>query len=275
MASKSRRIDAVEIDAVKIDAVMVDAVIFDLDDTLIDWAEPSLTWTEFTRPRVEAVRRYLLGCGHQLPEAREFHEIIDAVTRQTWAEVKEDWLIPSMGEVLCRVFADLGLDTGRIDIEEVLRRYDWGPMPGVVPYPDAHQVLAALRQHGYKIGLLTNSFLPMWMRDAELRAYGLMEYLDARLSSGDVGYLKPHPAIYEAILQMLEASPERTVFVGDRPQHDIAGANEAGLISVLIDPPHLDRELDGVLPDFTITSLSELLPILDALTSPVARPQGR
>lgn len=264
MASKSKRIDAVKIDA----------VIFDLDDTLIDWAEPSLTWTEFTRPKVEEVRCYLVGCGHQLPESDEFHDIVEAAMRQTWADAREDWIIPSMGEVLGRIFTELGLDTGQIDIDEVLRRYDWGPVPGVVLYPDTHQVLAALRRHGYKIGLLTNSFLPMWMRDVELQAYGLMEYLDARLTSGDVGYLKPHPAIYQAMLEMLEASPERAVFVGDRPQHDIAGANEAGLISVLIDPPHLERELDGVQPDFTITSLSELLPILDELSSPQGRPQG-
>lgn len=255
MASKSKRIDAVKIDA----------VIFDLDDTLIDWAEPTLTWTEFTRPKVEEVHRFLIDCGHQLPEADDFHNAVEEAMRGTWAEARQDWLIPSIGEVLCRVLDRLGLDTGRIDVDELLRLYDWGPMPGVVLYPDTHQVLSALRQSGYKIGLLTNSFMPMWMRDIELDAYGLTQYLDARLTSGDVGYLKPHPAIYEAILEMLEASPDRSVFVGDRPEHDIAGANEAGLISVLIDPPHLNRELDGVQPDFTITSLSELLPILDEL----------
>jgi FMN phosphatase YigB (HAD superfamily) len=92
-----------------------------------------------------------------------------------------------------------------------------------------------------------------------------MPFLDARITSGDVGYLKPHPEIYEHILKMLELKPEQAVFVGDRPQNDIAGANIAGLTSVLISPPHLDRDLEGVVPDYTITTLSELLPLLENL----------
>jgi FMN phosphatase YigB (HAD superfamily) len=53
--------------------------------------------------------------------------------------------------------------------------------------------------------------------------------------------------------------------VGDRPSHDIAGANATGMISILMAPPHFNRGLDGVEPDFTINRLEELLPILDNL----------
>lgn len=243
----------------------IDAVIFDLDDTLIDWAKPSVTWQEFTRPKTDNIHSFLIANGHDVPPAEDFHAIVDQAMRDTWTEAKKTWIIPSIAEILCLVFADLGLDVGRIDIDEILRLYNWGPLPGVVPYPDTVPVLETLHQQGYKIGLLTNSFLPMWMRDVELRAYDLIDYLDARVTSGDVGYLKPHPAIYYSILDMLGTKPERAVFVGDRPVNDIAGANGAGLTSVLIDPPHLNRELDGVVPDFTIRTLSELLPFLESL----------
>jgi hypothetical protein len=37
------------------------------------------------------------------------------------------------------------------------------------------------------------------------------------------------------------------------------------MISVLIVPPHLKRELNGVQPGYIIERLSELLPILDKL----------
>ena len=143
--------------------------------------------------------------------------------------------------------------------------YDWQPMAGVVPYPETISVLQHLRQSGYKIGLITNAMLPMWMRDVELRHYQLLEYFDVRLTSGDVGYIKPHPAIYHTALKQLDTQPAQAIFVGDRPENDVAGANNAGMISVWMDPPHLSNELNGVQPDFTITQLNELLPILEQL----------
>ena len=249
----------------------IEAVIFDLDDTLIDWGGQSITWEQFFGPRTNAIHGYLSGQNQNLPPADEFYAIIDQATRATWEKAKKTWIIPTIGEMLLEVFEDLGLDTSQIDMEEVLEIYDWGPLPGVKPYKDTIPVLEELRRRGYKIGLMTNSFLPMWMRDVELEAYDLLPYLDARLTAADVGYLKPHPKIYLRTPELLETSPEKAVFVGDRPKNDIVGANESGLVSVLINPPHLDRDLDGVVPDFIITSLTELLHILDGLNSPHRR----
>lgn len=146
-----------------------------------------------------------------------------------------------------------------------VRAYDWGLIPGVVPFDDTLSVLEHLKNDGYKLGLITNAMQPIWMRDIELRAFGILDYLDVRLTSGDVGFMKPHPFIYWQALELLEVKPEESIFVGDRPANDIAGANDAGLTSVLMAPPHLNRELNGVRPNFTISSLSELLPILAQL----------
>lgn len=243
----------------------VEAIVFDLDDTLISWAQPTVSREDFYRPRVGAIRAYMTELGHKLPVGDDFFQIVDEAVFATWAEAKKTWQIPSFGTVLCFIFADLGINADQVDVNEVLKVFNWGPRPGVVLFPDTIPVLEALRRRGYRIGMLTNSFLPMWVRDAELRAYEILDYLEVRITAADVGYLKPHPQIYLEMMDALQTEPERTVFVGDRPKNDIAGANNFGLISVLMDPPHLDRELNGIVPDYTISSLSELLPILDSL----------
>lgn len=243
----------------------IEAVIFDLDDTLLDWSQPALEWHEFTRPMADNVYDHLAEQGHSLGDRDRFFHLLRDQVEKEWERAKEDWSGANFGKALQKTLQAAGADMERLNLEEVLRAYDWRPMPGVDLYDDARAVLDELRKRGYQIGLITNSFLPMWMRDVELEHYGLIDYFDARLTSGDAGYMKPHPAIYEQMLELLEVPAERAVFVGDRPQNDIAGANETGLISILIDPPHLDRELNGIIPDFTITRLSDLLPILEKL----------
>jgi putative hydrolase of the HAD superfamily len=243
----------------------IEAVIFDLDDTLISWSEPAVEWEVFHLGRVEKVYNYLVESGHSLPETKDFHQFIRERVRKTWDDARGKWVIASIGEVMHQILVDLKIDADQIDMRALLELYNWGVYPGVIPFEDTHDVLEELRRRQYKIGLVTNSIFPMWMRDVELVEYDIMKFFDARITSGDVGYLKPHPEIYEHILQLLDVRPEQAVFVGDRPTNDIAGANEAGLISVLMAPPHLKRELNGIVPDYTINSLTELLPLLEKL----------
>lgn len=233
-----------------------------MDDTLIDWSGLQQGWEEINRPLVANVYSFLRELGHTMPEPGVFHSAFVRRVNEVWDQAAEDWSGPDFAEVLRRVCTDAGLDPNGLDVEALMRAYNWRPMPGVVPYPDTLAVLEALRASGYALGLVTNSYFPMWMRDVELAHYQLLDFFDVRMSACDAGHLKPHRAIFTQALERLGTEPERAVFVGDRPEHDIRGANDAGLISVLLDPPHLTRDLDGVAPDYTIGSLSELLPIL-------------
>lgn len=242
-----------------------EAVIFDLDDTLIDWSERSMSGAEINRRHMGYVYDFLSADGHTLPERDEFLDCFREVVVASWQEAKKTWAGVNFAQVLQDSLVACELDVSQIDLNAVMRAYDWQPMPGVRPYLDARPVLEAIKQRGYKIGLITNSMQPMWMRDVELEAYDILHFFDARVTSGDTGYMKPHPIIYRQLLAQLDVEPQRAVFVGDRPANDIAGANSVGLVSVLMDPPHLQRDLGDVQPDFTITQLRELLPILEKL----------
>jgi len=113
--------------------------------------------------------------------------------------------------------------------------------------------------------IVTNAFQPMWLRDAELKQHGILDYFPkCRVSAADAGYLKPHPAIFEHTLNQLGIQPEEAVFVGDNPIADIAGAQAAGMQAVLRVTTPVPPMLSGlIVPDAAINGLPELLPILD------------
>jgi FMN phosphatase YigB (HAD superfamily) len=250
----------------------IEAVIFDFDDTLIDWSAVGENYAVVIRPHINKLHAHLAASGQPVPDQETFSSTYRRVVSDAWTNANKTFTGVSFVRCLHHLLEQIGLDLDRIDLEAAMHAYGWGPVPDVVLFDDTLTVLQTLRRRGYKLGLVTNSMLPMWMRDVELEAYGLLPFFDARLTSGDVGYIKPHTAIYERILALLETSAERAAFVGDRPGNDIAGANASGLISVLMDPPHLNRALNGVEPDYTITQLSDLLPILAALEEETGSP---
>ncbi|MCB9419465.1 MAG: HAD family hydrolase [Ardenticatenaceae bacterium] len=243
----------------------VTAVLFDFDDTLIDWSHRTQSWEEISLGNIGNIHTYLTQAGHKLPDIGNFHQRYHKILGKSWERANLTWESVCFATVLEETFTACNLDLNQINLNTIMQVYGWEPMPGVVPYQDTIPVLQNLHQNGYKIGLITNAMLPMWMRDIELRHYQLLDYFDVRLSSGDVGYIKPHPAIYYEALKQIDTRPEQAIFVGDRPAYDIAGANNAGMISVWMDPPHLNETLDGIKADYTITSLTELLPILEDL----------
>lgn len=241
----------------------IQTVIFDLDDTLIDWSEEEVNWPEFFRPKNDAMYDYLVAQGFNLPCTPEvFSNRIRDLLVAEWADAKKDWRGASFVEVVRNLCTESGIDPDEVDIQAILKVHNWEPIPGVKLFVDTLPVLDYLQQAGYRLGLITNSHLPMWMRDVELEYYGLLHYFPARITSGDTGYMKPHPAIFWRMLGMLGLEPHQAIYVGDRPANDVAGANEVGMVSVWLDLPHLKRELEGIQPNFTITQLRELPAVL-------------
>jgi HAD superfamily hydrolase (TIGR01549 family) len=104
-------------------------------------------------------------------------------------------------------------------------------------YEDALPVLAELRGHGLKLGLVSNG-----SRDLEefVRHHALE--VDCVVGSRAFGRTKPHPEIFRHALALLEVEPQDAAMVGDSYEDDIEGARALGLQTFL-----LDR--DGRYPD--------------------------
>jgi putative hydrolase of the HAD superfamily len=88
-------------------------------------------------------------------------------------------------------------------------------------------MLAALRWR-YRLGLLSNlTHAPAAVRIID--HLGMTPFFDVVLVSGQLGYRKPHPRVFHALLEHFQVPKEQTVFVGDNLEADIQGAQQAGI----------------------------------------------
>lgn len=106
----------------------------------------------------------------------------------------------------------------------------------------AVETARALKDAGHRLGVVSNAEGRV-ERDLESAGYaGLFEtVVDSRL----VGVEKPDPAIFRIALERMNVAAEATIFLGDVPAVDIAGARAAGLTAVLLDRHNLYTEIEA------------------------------
>jgi putative hydrolase of the HAD superfamily len=111
-------------------------------------------------------------------------------------------------------------------------------------FDDALPVLAALKERGLKLGLVSNTG-----RDIdEFLAHHRLP-IDAALSSKTHGKVKPHPTIFRAVLARLEVEPEEAAMVGDSPEDDLEGARALGMRAFLVDREDAFPDAEDRIPD--------------------------
>ena len=233
------------------------AVFFDLDDTLCD-----------ARPAFEA------GLAAALAILNERHpNLSDAAMREAWREVHRPLFASlskkslSMAEVRDRRFPDLLRRLGipddalaaELDIE--LGRVQLGRLR---LFEDAG-IVEVFRFRGLHVGIVTNGAddaHPDSQR-TKAQALGLTDRVDALWISDATRRRKPDPQAFIPALTRAECRPEEALFVGDSPENDVAGANRAGIASVLLTRQGGIPGLAGDhVPTYAIRSLNELLSLV-------------
>jgi putative hydrolase of the HAD superfamily len=69
-----------------------------------------------------------------------------------------------------------------------------------------------------------------------LTAMGVASAIEVVITSVEIGWRKPHPAIYAAALDALGVVAADCTFVGDTRRPDYDGPRAAGIHALLIDP---------------------------------------
>lgn len=137
--------------------------------------------------------------------------------------------------------------------EQVREYFQTAYRPSVRPAPGSCETLQALRDAGYHLCLLSNRQEPYVDIAVEL---GLADYFDVILAAGEVGYWKPHPAVFHAAMARFPAlQPDACVYVGDNYYADGIGAEAAGMTPVIFDPDRLYTHI----PHHRIERIDQLL----------------
>jgi len=139
---------------------------------------------------------------------------------------------------------------------------EWAACQHFELYDDVPAVFRDLSAAGIRLGLISNSHRCLASFQSHFELHGL---ISATVSSSDHGFMKPHPSIFSAALQLVSVSAPEAVMVGDSVRQDVDGALAAGMRAVLLnrsrsEHDHLRALADRGVP--VISSLRELPAVL-------------
>lgn len=231
----------------------IEAVLFDLDETLID-AETGLReahdriskiLSTFFEQNMVQMDLNLLRSKIRLFDDRMNRE--SRYDRDVWwpilvSEVRSDLIVP----------ADLAHE---LTIEYWNAYSQHSP-----PYLDTILTLDYLRQRGYELGLVTDTDGTPGLKAQRINKLSFRDFFSVVIVAGeDTPELKPNPTPFLKASERLGVRYQSSVFVGDKPFTDIAGAKAAGMKTI-----HVQRRdwNSSVRADVTIVSLTDLLGIL-------------
>jgi HAD superfamily hydrolase (TIGR01549 family) len=247
----------------------ITAVLFDLGDTL--WHFPNMPPVDVIRGEtVGRLSRLLESWGYEATDGRMFlgRDIRLAVEEETSRAFHGDCIDPGYPELCRRVAARHGLDLSPQQGEELWESWNLGgQFLGRTLYADVLDTLRWLKGRGFRLGSVTNRGYGGPRFKQELHDLGLSDLFEVVVLSCEVGYMKPHPRIFEHALESMGLSAERTAMVGDNMRADVEGAGALGMTTIWrrpsLDEPVEDStdppETEGAArPDYAIESISDL-----------------
>lgn len=224
----------------------MNTLLFDLDDTLYDldlhrFCHVDHVWQDWLITLPPMMVPYVLQAAvtqriffKDMPDFLGQYGVQEPLLSQLCADSRATW------------FKDLRLDKG------------------VAPLLDT----LATR---YKLGLITNG--PSVIQRTKIVQLDLARWFTVMVVSEEFGVAKPDSAIFLHAATQLASNPADCVMIGDNPDADIRGAQAAGMQSVWIQRPELDKNpftravagypVDLPAPWRTIPHVCDILSVLE------------
>jgi putative hydrolase of the HAD superfamily len=236
----------------------LDVLCLDLDDTILDNRSSLLAaWRAVSE---------LTADRHEEIEADAAFEQLGLSTRWFWSDPDRlaqgrldlGWarhtIVSHLLEALSRPDADLTREASVLYSrlrEEGLRLHD-----GVLV------LLERFRARVPRLVLVTNGATQT--QRGKIERFELAGFFDHIQLEGEFGYGKPDRRVYENVLRVCDARPERCLMVGDNYEADVIGALEAGFEAAWIDVAGRGKPpLEPPRQHATVRSIAELAERMD------------
>jgi putative hydrolase of the HAD superfamily len=229
------------------------AVVFDLGGTLVEWPD----W-EGGAPAKWGYAYDTVRAAWDISATREeFVAAMRAAEKAHWERVDRDHWSGPPTELVGDGFRRLDLRVDDRALVAALDGYARAVAGWCTVFADTRDTLATLRERGYRLGLLSNTWWAAAWHNADLAAHGLAGMLDELVYTSDLPHSKPHASVFREVASRLGVVPEACVMIGDRQIDDVAGARAVGMRAIW------RRNGSGfpvsdVAPDATVDALAEL-----------------
>ncbi|NML53327.1 HAD family hydrolase [Streptomyces sp. R302] len=223
------------------------AVLWDVDDTIFDYAG-----ADRAGMRAHLAAEGLSGLHGSVEDALRLWKELTELHWRRYEDGLGDWRQQRRWRV--RDFLDRQ-ELADAETDAWFDRYVAHYEAAWELFPDALPVLDLLAAE-YRQAVLSNSSLHA--QEPKLRALGVRDHFEAVLCAAELGAAKPSAEAFHAACAALGLAPHEVAYVGDRPDIDALGAEEAGLHGIW-----LDRADTGGQPGLRrITDLHQLPPLL-------------
>ncbi|QVQ52890.1 HAD family hydrolase [Spiractinospora alimapuensis] len=227
----------------------VEAVLFDWGGTLTPW----LT-VDTRRIWVEAARRV------DPDRAEELGGRLATADGALWQRSKAEFHAFTQEDV----FREAGIPLSTAALDTLREEWEHATFTD----PQVPGMLAALRERGLSVGILSNTPWPREWHEGWLRRDGVLDSFDGSVFTSEIPWNKPHAEAFRAGMAAIGVTrPQSCVYVGDRLFEDVWGPQQLGMRAVHIPhsviPPEQGGHTQGV-PDATIQELAELAAVLDS-----------
>jgi phosphoglycolate phosphatase len=142
---------------------------------------------------------------------------------------------------------------------DIIETFEMQTCPFAAPIPGAVETLVQLAATGYQVGIITRN----GRRGVAAITSRYPIPHDVLLTREDVANVKPHPEHLLTAMRALNLPPSQALMVGDHPT-DIDCGKAAGVLSAGVSRDVVRiAELAGAGAEFLISTVSDLLPLLN------------